>query len=261
MRHGEVGLEPERLVVLLDGRLRLAQLLEREAEVVGRPGEIRLQPQRRPAAVDGVLKVAQHPVGFGEVGVVGGGMRIQRDRAADEPDGTPGVPLLQRHHAQQMMRIGVPGIAGDHNLVDPRRLGQVALLVMLKGRVQGVFHGACVPFGLRLSALGQGANNRRRNGDDGCSARWVAGRCKRSRRAGGIGRTPPLGRRPRGAEGVVSQARRQSRPMSAQQGGILTGGRIDGKKSTRSSSRGVEIPRLETTRIEASFRAREAVRS
>ena len=66
--------------------------------------------------------------------------RTQRDCAADKLDRPLWIPLLKGHHAQQMMGIGILGVVGDQDLVDPRCVIQTTLLMILKRRAQSVFH-------------------------------------------------------------------------------------------------------------------------
>ncbi len=76
LSHREIGPHVQSGAILLDRLRKTAELVERQAEVIGRLGKNRLQTERGPAAVGGVFAPAQRTVDFGQVRVVSGEIRL-----------------------------------------------------------------------------------------------------------------------------------------------------------------------------------------
>ena len=73
-------------------------------------------------------------VGLGQVGVVGGLAGVAGHRPADQLDGPPVVALLVGDDAEQVQGLAVSRLLAQDALVEPGRLRETALAMMLQGQ-------------------------------------------------------------------------------------------------------------------------------
>ena len=165
---GRVGGDAERRAEGLGGAVGVAQLVQHHAEIVVRLDVARVQCDRRAIVSGRGLELAEHPAYLTEVVVVEGLPVVVADGLLDQPSRLLVTPLLVRHEAHQMQRVGVlraraqdlvvhaagplelAGLMQGHGLAEHRLQGTGAGAVAARrvGTARGVAHAGNTPRGL-----------------------------------------------------------------------------------------------------------------
>ena len=130
---GEIGPHAQGGTELLDGLAVAAEALQGQAEVAEGFGVVREQPQGRAAAAGRALVLAEGAVSLGEVGVERGDVRLADDGPAHKLDGPAVVALLMMEDAEQVQRVGVFRVAGQHLPIQRGGRTQPSRLMQLDG--------------------------------------------------------------------------------------------------------------------------------
>jgi hypothetical protein len=137
---GETGIKPEGVAEVADRGVEVSLVHERRSKVAEDRGVIGSEPQRRLTTDDGAIKLSECPVGLGEAGMIGRLGGSDGDRAADQLGGSPGIPPLECHQAQEMKGIGSVRVLLQGHLVDTSGPIKLAQPVALQGLAQVCAH-------------------------------------------------------------------------------------------------------------------------
>src|SRR5262249_55408258 len=124
----------------LENRLGKAfERLQRMSEVVMRLGKIRADRQGLLVAFDSVLAASRSGQGRCEQLLRLSRIAIELDRPTEERHRLPEFATLQLDQTQTTERAKMVAVGLEHEVVEPLRLPQSALIVQLSGLLKGLF--------------------------------------------------------------------------------------------------------------------------
>ena len=102
---------------------------------------VRIDGEDLPELGERFVRLPCDPIGFTEIGACGKIARIEQARPADQLDRQRGATYLEGDETQMMEGIGVVRFRGENLPIQRLGLGQLAGLVALGGRREGLLGG------------------------------------------------------------------------------------------------------------------------
>ena len=114
---GVIGPVGDRLLEAGDGLLRQPLAVQDITEIEIRLAVIGTQGDRLAVAGGAIVQASQHAQGHAQVDVIGGDGGIEVDGAGNQAQGVLPAPALEGDHAQQVIGVGMVGLARQDALV------------------------------------------------------------------------------------------------------------------------------------------------